>query len=243
MFEFLKKPKFRTALFIFSSLTVFFILLIFYLILANNNSSIKFQERTDSNYFDDNNYRSGKLVQKVPDLGDILTGPIISSIDPSLGEIDSQVAIVYFADFECDFCRKQEKILQEIFGKYSDQVKLIWKDYPESNQESISYKSAVAARCAQEQDGFWEYHDQLFLAPNLSDNIFLEIAEKLDLSKRKFEKCLEGTGAPKLVDDNIEEANALDINGVPFIYVNSQEIMGQISYEDLEKIVEIEINN
>jgi len=241
MFNFLKNPKFRVGLFIFSALAALFIFVVFYLILANNYSEVDKQENEDLEYADENYYDNGKLVYKVPDLGDILTGPIISSLDPMQGNIEAPVSIVIFADFECNFCRNQEKIIQEVFEKYKDKVKLIWKDYPEDNKESISYIAAVAARCAYQQDSFWDYHDKLFSVDISNVDDLIKVAEDLDLNTNKFKECLEGPEAQRLVDDNIEEANALNINGVPFIYINDQEIMGEMNFEDLEKIVEIEI--
>jgi len=243
MFSFLKNPKFRIGLFIFSALAALFIFVICYSILNNYYLKDNGINNKDLNFVDENYYDNGKLVYKVPDLGDILTGPIISSLDPAQGNIKAPVSIVIFADFKCNFCKNQEEIIKEVFDKYKDQVKLIWKDYPEDNKESISYQSAVAARCAQEQDNFWIYHDKLFSSDIENMDDLIKIAEDLDLNTSKFKKCLESPEAQKLVDDNMEEANALDINGVPFVYVNDQEIMGEIDKEDLERIVEIELNN
>ena len=42
-------------------------------------------------------------------------------------------------------------------------------------------------------------------------------------------------------NDNIEEANVLDITGVPFIYVNKQEIMGEVGLDDLKRMIELEL--
>ena len=243
MLSFLRNSKFRIGLFIFSALVALVIFVVFSSMLAKNYLKEDVEDSGDLAYVDRSNYGDGKLVYKVPDLGDLLTGPIISSLDPVQGDVEAPVSIVFFADFECDFCRNQEQVIKQVFEKYKNQVKLIWKDYPEDDEDSISYKLAVAARCAQEQDSFWEYHDKLFSSDISNDEDLVKIAYDLGLKANKFEKCLENPEAKKLVDDNIEEANALDINGVPFIYVNSQEIMGEINYEDLEKIVEIEIND
>jgi protein-disulfide isomerase len=46
----------------------------------------------------------------------------------------------------------------------------------------------------------------------------------------------------QLINDNIEEANALAITGIPFFYINNQEIMGETTYDELERIVKIELN-
>ena len=182
-------------------------------------------------------------MTKIPNLKDMLRGPIINTVDPTIGNRDAKVYIVEFSDFACDYCYNQEKKIKQILEKYKDEVIMIWKDYPESNLNSESYQSAIYARCAQKQNKFWEFHDQLYEnAKNLNKQKYYEIAENLKLDLDEFKLCSKSKRIKKLINDNITEANALDIKGIPFIYINDQEIMGEIDISDLEKIIEIEIN-
>ncbi len=75
----------------------------------------------------------------------------------------------------------------------------------------------------------------------MEDNVFSDIAKSLSMDMDSFEECLSEKGGRTRVRDNILEANALQIKGVPFVYVNSQEIMGEINIEDLERIIDIEL--
>lgn len=181
------------------------------------------------------------LVTKVPSLEDFMDGPIISSVDPSLGNPDAKVFLVQYSDFDCQFCQKQENVLKQALNKYGNKIKLIWKDYPNSEPDSLSYLASLSGRCAQMQGKFWEYHDSLYSRKNLNLDCLKEVAEEIKLNINQFEKCLANETARGLVNDNIEEANALDITGVPFIYVNKQEFMGEISLEDLEKAISEEL--
>ncbi len=183
------------------------------------------------------------MATKVPRLKDMLAGPIISGLDPGMGNEKAPVAVVIFSDYQCDFCREQEQILKNLLNQYGDKIRLIWKDYPESDENSISFLAAVAGRCAQEQKKFWEYHDLLFQnSGGLNSKILFELARKLNLNINQFNYCLSGNEAEQLVKDNIEEADALGISGVPFIYVNDREVMGEITLEELGEIIEIELN-
>jgi len=183
------------------------------------------------------------LISKVIELKDLIDGPIVNGGDPSLGSAEAPITIVEFSDFECGFCRKQEKILKRIMDEYDGKIRLIWKDYPVDIPSAASYKAAVAARCAQKQGEFWNYHNLLFEKNNnLNQQIFLEIARELDLNLKKFEKCATSGETENLVNDNIAEANALGVNGVPFIFVNKQKIMGEIDLDGLRDIINIELN-
>lgn len=197
----------------------------------NNGSAIK-------EYVD----REGDpLITKTPSLEDYLDGPIISATDPNIGVDNSKVTVVQFSDFDCKFCQKQENVLKLAQQQFGDKVKFIWKDYPDTDKNSISYQAAIAARCAQMQGKFWQYHDELYKSSKISAALFLQIADLLGMNKGQFENCLKSETASALVNDNIEEANALGITGVPFIYINKQEIMGEASLEDLKQMINIEL--
>ena len=71
---------------------------------------------------------------------------------------------------------------------------------------------------------------------------FLNIAEIVGLDRGRFEVCLDTQEAVNLVHDNILEADALNITGVPFLYVNDTRVQGSMSYEELESLVKEELD-
>lgn len=243
MRNFFKKSKFPTKLFIAASMAIFIMLiaslLMFKTIVRNSGGqdySINHRGAVKKGVFND------PFITKVPRLKDLIKKPIIIDADPMLGEKNSKVNIVVYSDFKCAFCKEQEQAIKNLIAKNPKNVSLIWKDYPENSIKSASYQAALAARCAQEQGRFWEYHDLLFAnSGDSSENLYSQLAEKLNLDLRNFNACLSEKKTEKLVDADIKEADALDITGVPFIYVNDKEIMGRTSLEELEKMVEDEL--
>lgn len=245
-----KKSKFPITFFVAVSLIALVLVPIFILslksIIGENNSSLNIKSlsaslgegQTKEKEYD----TSDPFITKVPQLKDIITKPIVNGDDPAIGNENALVTIVEFSDFECEFCQKQEKVIKQILENFRDRVKLIWKDYPESEFSSPSFQAALAARCAGEQNEFWPYHDLLFnKSGNFSEEIFIDLAKNLKLKLNEFKECLSDNNTISLIQNNIEEADALDITGVPFIYVNDKEIMGEVSYEELKKIIEDEL--
>jgi protein-disulfide isomerase len=241
MLKIFKQPKLPATLFVTASLAALILLPVFFTFLKSiliEDTQTQSQQTSD-NIFD----TSDPYITKVPSLRDMIDGPITDGIDPSFGNNNAPIVIVEFSDFECGFCQGQEEVINEILSEYDDKIRLIWKDYPENNIASPSYRAAIAARCAQKQEQFWPYHDLLFEESyNLNSDTFSEIAQELNLNLNQFEECLESDEVKSLINDNILEANALDINGVPFIYVNKQEILGEVTAEELKKIIELELN-
>ncbi len=199
--------------------------------------------KTEDRYFFNKNWQSGDpLITNNPNLNEILSGPIISANDPNMGYEDASVVIVEYSDFACEYCYYEEQVVKRLLQNHKYDVKLIWKDYPETDENSPSYTAALAARCAQRQGGFWPFHDMLFdNNGDLSRDKYLEIAGLLEFNIDDFTGCLDSKETKNAVDDNIAEAQALDIVGVPFIFINDREVMGQASYDDLEAMVESEL--
>ena len=245
------KKKFPIKIFIIISIANLFFLGLVIIFLKANYSYKTNNEGNNENYrfFFKKNINAGDpFITKVPNLRDILAGPIVSDDDPYFGPPEAEVIIFYFSDFECGYCLEQEKVVKELAQYYNNledseyKIRVIWKDYPLNNQNSESFKSAVAARCAWKKGKFWEYHDLLYEnIDNLNEDVFIDLAVKIGLEKKYFIDCLRDNEVIGLVKDSIEEAQALDINGIPFIYVNDQEVLGQVSFEDLKRIVDISV--
>jgi predicted DsbA family dithiol-disulfide isomerase len=241
----------HTKIIIIASIFSLVILSVFYIIFVSFfNNTLNKQEEVASNSKNQDRYYlnydydyDSDFVTKVPNLEDMLTGPIITSLDPSIGNKEAEIVIVVFSDFECKYCRDQEKTIQKILEKYNNQVRFVWKDYPEQDPTSISYQAALAARCAQKQGKFWDYHDELYSMNNLGDQALTEVGEIIGLDIDEFQICFNTMQTAALINDNIEEANALDIGGIPFVYINDQEVLGGANQEDLERIIEIELGN
>jgi len=254
MFKIFGKRKFPVTIFIIASLAnliILSLLFFFFKINFNYNNNL-LNDNSAGRYY---NYQRGgdPLITKVPRLSDILAGPIVQASDPSLGPDDAKIVITYFSDYACGYCGEQEETLKQILDEYEGRVRLTWKDYPEIDNNSMSWQAAIAARCAQAQGRFWEYHDLLY-GENIdfsfkedqssaeSIDFFISLAGEINLDRDLFRECLQNEITTQLVLDNILEARALDINGIPFIYINNQEVMGEMGLEDLRRIIEIELN-
>jgi protein-disulfide isomerase len=245
MFSIFKKDKFPVKTFVAISI-INFLLLFFILAIVNTlflpvSESIQQDEINDNFFINEDYTNSDPLITSIPTLKDMITGPIISDDDPSMGASDSKVVITEYSDFDCFYCKEQENVIREVIEEYKDKVRLIWKDFPDIKKSSPSYQASIAGRCAFEQGKFWEYHDMLFENSKYDNNLFLELASKANLRIKIFEDCLKDSRIVEYINNNILEAEALEINGVPFMYINDQEIMGEISKDELKKIIDEEL--
>jgi protein-disulfide isomerase len=160
---------------------------------------------------------------------------------PARGAEKAAVTIVEFSDFECRFCREVQPVLRQILESYGNDVRLIFKHLPlEGHRNSLP--AARAAYCSGEQDRFWQFHDALFAAGDLSPPGLLDqIATGLGLGIARFQTCLSSEQSRTAIVKDMEIARSLRIDSTPSFVVNGKVFKGALSYAELKKIVEREL--
>ena len=161
-------------------------------------------------------------------------------VSPAKGAAKAAVTIVEFSDFECPYCRAVQQTLKQVLESYGSQVRLVFKHLPlEGHRNSLP--AARAAYCAAEQDRFWQFHDALFAAPELSSDVFTQIAGELGLGLPKFQACVNSEQSRAGVVKDIETARLFGVEGTPSFIVNGKLIRGALSFADFQKLIEQEL--
>ena len=167
---------------------------------------------------------------------------VLATIDaPSLGPDDASITIVEFSDFECPFCRESYPTLRQLQTMYAKEIRFVYADYPISAVHPLAFDAAHAARCAEEQDLFWQYHDALFL--NQGDyndtSFFVQLAGTLRLDTTQFRSCMESERYYEDILDSVRIANELGVVGTPTFFVNGHRIPGDLPFETWQQIVSV----
>jgi len=155
----------------------------------------------------------------------------------TLGSNSAQVTLVEFADYECPYCQKVAADLKKIKDDFGDKVSLTYKDFP-LPMHSRAEKAAEAARCANKQNRFWEFHDEIFHSKELDLDQLKAQARALNLDVAQFDKCLDTGETASAVEKDRKEGTRLGINGTPAFFVNGHYLSGALDYAALRKVVE-----
>lgn len=158
---------------------------------------------------------------------------------PSMGPPDAPVTVVEFSDYRCPACLRAHEISVEIREKYRDRIRWVYKDFP---LQQRSVEVAAAARCAQDQDLFWEYQDLLFMARGDKDlQGLLDLAEEAGLDVNLFEQCVkEGRHRENVLADR-QAAREAGVNVTPTYIVNGRIKPGVPRPGELEALIESEL--
>jgi protein-disulfide isomerase len=120
----------------------------------------------------------------------------------------------------------------KLFEEYVKEgtLRIEWRDFPYQGQESVD--AALAARAAQAQGKFWEYHDLLYNTQSsgnsggYGDENLLALAEEAGLDGRRFEEDLRSARYEETVLADFREGQGLGISGTPTFFINDQVVVG-----------------
>ena len=132
-----------------------------------------------------------------------------------------------------------QSALTQIQENYKDQVKIVFKDFPLTRIHAQAYKAAEAARCAGDQEKYWEYHDILFAntAALQPDNL-KQYAADLKLDTAQFDACLENNAYTGAVSKDLALGTRLGVTGTPTFFVNGRFLSGAQPYSAFAELID-----
>jgi protein-disulfide isomerase len=88
--------------------------------------------------------------------------------------------------------------------------------------------AAVAARAAQAQGRFWEYHDLLYNSQfsGYSDENLIALGRRAGLDADRFERDYENARYEPLVRADFQKGLDVGVNGTPTYFINGKMLVG-----------------
>jgi protein-disulfide isomerase len=164
---------------------------------------------------------------------------ILSSLpnDPIKGDNSSPISIYLFTDYDSEDVNNVLESINNLMVKYPDKLHLVWKDLP-LPKHYFAKGAALAARCALDENKYWEYSEELLKRENsLSLNLYQNIAEKIEMNSEDFLSCYKSGKYLYDIENNIREAYVLDVSEISTIFINQEKIEGEINFERLDEII------
>lgn len=185
------------------------------------------------------------------------TGPVIvqgvtAGDMPVLGKKDAKVTVVEFADYQCPFCEQLYKqVWPQLKKDYVDtgKIRFAYRDLaflgrPQSDPAGDeSTNAANAARCANDQGAFWQYHDYLFDHQGQEDSgafskdNLKQYAADLGLNTTEFDQCVDNDTHVKEVSSDMQSGTGYGVKSTPTVFVNGLEIVGAQPYSAFQAAI------
>jgi len=168
-----------------------------------------------------------------------------------IGKADAKVTIEMFEDFGCPHCLEFTANLEPMLMKDYVATGKVALDYRFFALRQLTAGAAIAAVCAAEQDKFWPYHRELFIAqaeanekkgPALTEAFaagnLRKIAADVGLDTTSYDACLASDRPAALVSGDVRKANELSLPGTPWFVVNGEAMAPPETTGDLRKLLD-----
>jgi protein-disulfide isomerase len=163
----------------------------------------------------------------------LTTSKLIEKGSPIMGYLDAPITILEWGDYQCTFCYRFHEntlnIINEDFIK-TGKVKLVFKDFPLNGPDSLL--AAEASYCAEDQEKYWQYHDELYKNWGgertgwITRESLDRFAVTVDLDLLEFNTCLNEHKYQNRVIALYEFGKEIGIDATPsFLVFNDQKII------------------
>lgn len=156
--------------------------------------------------------------------------------DHLIGNLNSQVVLVEYGDFECSHSTKAYNWIEKIMKEYRGDLCYVFRHFPLMDIHPHSAMAAMATEVAHLEGKFWEMHKLLFTHNrSLSSEDIIKMAGHLNIHEEKF---LDGLDREELMDKVCQDIITGEEGGVtstPAFFINNIKMEGPISFELLKQ--------
>lgn len=139
------------------------------------------------------------------------------------------VTVEEFADLQCPACRGAQPLVQQILGKYGQQIRFDFKHFPLRSIHQYTFVAAEAAECAADQGKFWEFEELAYeKQPDLNTKTPTEWAKSLGLDMDLFDRCTRSHIKKKAIMADYDEGQKRGVQGTPTFFVNGKKVESTI---------------
>lgn len=161
--------------------------------------------------------------------------------------------VLVFSDFTCPACRIWVQLVEpQLKQEYvqTGLIRYVYYDFPlgGQGQHRYGFLAARAARCANEQGKFWEFHDLLFgrqgewsYARRPPVEEFVEYSRMLSMDADAFEACVDSDKYADVVTANRVLGDQLGVGGTPTVFVGGRQVAEWSNYEAVKALVAREV--
>jgi Na+/H+ antiporter NhaA len=158
-----------------------------------------------------------------------LLRPVDPDRDHARGRRDAPLTLVEYGDFECPFCSRATGSIDEVRAHFGDELLYVWRHFPLERAHPRAFDAARASEAAALQGRFWEMARELFAHQDdleWSDIYRYAVAAGCDIEQFDQDVRVHSSKVLHRVTDDAEDAEAMDLNATPTLFVNGKRHKG-----------------
>lgn len=169
---------------------------------------------------------------------------VVSAADPSWGNADAPVTLVWFGNFECPFTRKSVAVMDGLMASYGpEKLRIVWKNYPSTTPDyrlSAWRKADASVVVLQRKgtDAFWKYLHAAFATEPFPGGSDAAALASVGVTPGDVDTAM-ATGAPsRKVESDDALTKDVNITGTPAFFLNGVFIGGAQSPDVFREVLD-----
>lgn len=147
--------------------------------------------------------------------------PLPSAHGHRVGPETAGLTITVFSDFQCPACRATASQLRILQAEAPAEVAVVFRHFPQE-EHPYAWAAALAAECGAEQGRFETVHDVIFGNPaTLGETDWSTLGRMSGIDDiPRFEDCIRSRRGQETITRDLQEGEALGVEGTPTLFIN-----------------------
>jgi protein-disulfide isomerase len=159
---------------------------------------------------------------------------------PIGGNPKGTVTVVEFFDYQCGYCKRVFPSILALIQS-DKRIRYVFKELPILGPASMLASRAAIAAWEIDQKKYLPFHTALMASRGrLNEGKILRIAKDSGINPDELQKQMKEPEVFQELQNNLNLAQALNINGTPAFIIGNQIIPGAVSLDELKRMVEAE---
>ena len=160
--------------------------------------------------------------------------PIAKLPPRAQGNLNAEIKIIEFIDFQCPACATGAKLIHEYLEKYPGKMYVELRYFP-LKMHAHGLTSARWGECAARQEKFWPFLDQILNNQTswsmLADPVpaFTNFAKTAGVDVEKLNVCLADKSVDEVINVDLEEGKMRQVASTPAYFINHELVVGSKS--------------
>jgi protein-disulfide isomerase len=155
-----------------------------------------------------------------------------SIADHTEGSESNKILLVEYGDYQCPGCGGAYPNLNTLMEEYSDNVTLVFRNFPLTTIHPNARAAAAVAEAAGLQDKYWEMHNLLYenqddwsnLDTTQRTTIFNSYAKDIELDVNKFQTDISSKDVTAKINFDLAMGKKMNISGTPTFFLNGTKL-------------------
>jgi protein-disulfide isomerase len=157
----------------------------------------------------------------------------------NLGNLQGDVTMVEFFDYNCAFCKHAMSDMLDLL-KNDPKLKIVLKEFPVLGEGSVQAAQVAVAVRMQDKTGkkYLDFHTKLLGGRGAADKArALAVAKEVGFDMARLDKDLQSDEVKQTLEENLKLAENLGLNGTPSYVFPAEVVVGAVGLPMLKEKV------